>query len=129
MRFIDLFAGLGGFHLALSSLGHRCAFASEFDPDLADRRKFGDWEVNLSQAITALDVPMVQTDREPQLLQLFTNYSSLLEHQRTHFPELAILPSVNMLDGKAKQFDDGLYAALEQAILRETEPGLSLIHI
>jgi len=94
-----------------------------FDPDLVDRRKFGDWEVNLSQAITALDVPMVLSDREPQLLQLFPSYANLLEQQRTHFPELAILPSVNMLDGKAKQFDDGLYAALERALLRGAEPG------
>jgi DNA (cytosine-5)-methyltransferase 1 len=43
LRFVDLFSGLGGFHLALSRLGHKCVFASELKEDLRDlyARNFG----------------------------------------------------------------------------------------
>ena len=34
LRFIDLFAGLCGFHLALAHLGCYCVFASEIKDDL-----------------------------------------------------------------------------------------------
>jgi DNA (cytosine-5)-methyltransferase 1 len=43
MRFIDLFAGLGGFHVGLERLGHECVFASELDKNLQDlyEKNFG----------------------------------------------------------------------------------------
>lgn len=36
LRFADLFAGLGGFHVGLSRLGYHCVFASEYDDELRD---------------------------------------------------------------------------------------------
>lgn len=35
-RFVDLFAGLGGFHLALKALGGKCVFAAEWQDHLRD---------------------------------------------------------------------------------------------
>lgn len=34
MRFVDLFCGLGGFHLALQALNHKCVFACDIEEDL-----------------------------------------------------------------------------------------------
>jgi len=39
LKFVDLFAGMGGFHRALSRLGHECVFASEIDDELRDLYK------------------------------------------------------------------------------------------
>ena len=43
IRFVDLFAGLGGFHLAATRLGCKCVFASEINPKLRElyKQNFG----------------------------------------------------------------------------------------
>jgi DNA (cytosine-5)-methyltransferase 1 len=38
-RFIDLYAGLGGFHQGLHSMGHKCVWASEINEHLVDLYK------------------------------------------------------------------------------------------
>jgi DNA (cytosine-5)-methyltransferase 1 len=55
MKFIDLFAGLGGFHKALHELGHECVFASELDPLLREiyKRNWGE-DVNIHGDIKAI---------------------------------------------------------------------------
>lgn len=58
--FIDLFAGLGGFHLALQALGHKCVFASELKDDL---RKL--YELNFPGAPIFGDITKIKLEQIP----------------------------------------------------------------
>jgi DNA (cytosine-5)-methyltransferase 1 len=57
--FIDLFAGIGGFHLALSSLGAQCIFASEWDKSASEVyfRNFGFTPAGDITKIQEQDIP------------------------------------------------------------------------
>jgi DNA (cytosine-5)-methyltransferase 1 len=59
MRFIDLFAGLGGFHVALARLGHECVFASEIDPELQEayEKNFGFRPTGDIRLVKSRDIP------------------------------------------------------------------------
>jgi hypothetical protein len=99
-----------------------------FDPGLVDRRPLGEkgeWHINASAAVVKLDFPLIKPDQEPDLLTLHSSYAKAVGPN----PEArSVLPSVNLLDGKAKQFDDGLYAALDEAYYKGLENKL-LSHV
>src|SRR6476619_3749941 len=80
---------------------------TKFDPTLVDRRPLGDWQINQSEAVIRLDVPLIEPDRDKELLTLHPSYAAALAAAKRERSWVAMLPSVNLIDGKAKQFDDG----------------------
>lgn len=81
----------------------------KFDPTLAHPLPVKGWDVNFSRTMFKLDTPTLKPDYDAALLKLRPHYQAAIGSRRN------ILPSVNLVDGKAKQFDDGLYAALDLA--------------
>src|SRR4030065_2829917 len=60
MKFVDLFAGLGGFHLAASGLGAKCVFACDIDEQLR-----AIYEANFG-IIPAGDIREINTKKIPK---------------------------------------------------------------
>lgn len=58
-RYVDLFAGLGGFHVGLSKAGHECVFASELQEDLRRlyQKNFGLLPAGDIRKVSAEDIP------------------------------------------------------------------------
>ncbi|MCM2308653.1 MAG: DNA (cytosine-5-)-methyltransferase [Sulfuritalea sp.] len=136
-RFVDLFAGLGGFHLALHRLGGQCVFASEWKGHLRDL-----YEVNF-RIRPAGDITQVSPAEIPdhEILtagfpcqpfskagdqlgfectdqgNLFFNVATILQHKR---PQYFILENVpNLL-----KHDDGRTWLEIQSILGQSNKGL-----
>ena len=61
MKFIDLFAGLGGFHIALSRLGHKCVYACEINQTLNNL-----YQKNFPNIPIDLDITKVNLKKIPE---------------------------------------------------------------
>jgi DNA (cytosine-5)-methyltransferase 1 len=61
MRFIELFAGVGGFRLGLEQAGHECVWANEFQPKAASI-----YEYNFKHAPDGRDIRTVLPDEIPE---------------------------------------------------------------
>lgn len=111
MRFIDLFAGLGGFHLALRALGHQCVFASEIDETLRTlySENFGMAAAGDIRNVDAADIPphdilcagfpcqpfsKARDYSEPSDPELSELYLQILRIVQSHAPRLLILENV-----------------------------------
>ena len=92
-----------------------------FIPELTDRRPEGSWQINASAAVLRLDVPMLRPDGDAPLLVLRRSYADAIANAPYG---IKFLPSINLLDGKAKQFDDGLFAAVDLAYYKGLKPRL-----
>ena len=89
----------------------------EFILDLIDSRPLDIYgrscRINKSAAVIGLDVPGVIPDEAGWMNILRPSYVDVAETAKKQGKTL--LPSVNMINGKAKQFDDGLYACMDLA--------------
>lgn len=118
MRFADLCAGLGGFHIALSRLGHECVFACEIDPTLQSlyKKNFGIDAKGDIREIIAKDIPSheilcagfpcqpfskagAQNGLEcPRWGYLFDNLLRMLRYRRPNFIILENVPNLSYHD-------------------------------
>ena len=111
MGFVDLFAGLGGFHLALKNLGHKCVFASEIDESLR-ATYYGNFGMTPSGDIREVAVESIPSHdilcagfpcqpfskardySEPGDPELSELYLQILRVIRHHHPKFLILENV-----------------------------------
>ncbi len=82
--------------------------------------KYEDYTIkkDISRQVIRLDIPEVMSEYE-QVLPLYPTLKDIITPQSfsRHFPFI----SASIISAKAKQFDDGLYAAVEVALQKGTE--------
>lgn len=130
MKFIDLFAGLGGFHLAAKQLGIECVFASEINPKLRTtyRENFGLEPVGDIKKVHPKDVPSHDLLCAGFPCQPFskaggqmgwedavrgTVFFNIVEILKRHYPKFIILENVAHF---VKHDEGNTYARVKQSL-------------
>jgi DNA (cytosine-5)-methyltransferase 1 len=138
MKFIDLFAGLGGFHTALEKLGHQCVFASELKDGLASiyeknfgMKPHGDIRKIKSRDIPAHDILCAGFPCQPfskagmqKGLEDETNgnlFNQIVRILRYHTPSYFILENVQNLAKHANEETYSLMSNILRGIGYEVE--------
>lgn len=88
-KFIDLFAGIGGFHLAMHKLGGECVFASEIDSHAKKMQGFPDsfeFPVSPTQAIKQLG-NSVAVDAVKAVGKNVISYMNSLENEKQNMSQ------------------------------------------
>ena len=118
MRFIDLFSGLGGFHIALRNLGHECVFASEVDETLRTTYE-QNFRMNVSGDIREVAVESIpehdvlcagfpcqpfskardySNPEDPELSELYLQILRIIQHHRPKYLILENVPNFERHD-------------------------------
>ena len=117
-KFVDLFAGIGGFHAALGALGGKCVYASEWDKDAAliyerNWNREPDGDITLAANDEIMEVPKhdvlvggfpcqpfsksgKQMGMEETRGTLFWNIAKIID---AHKPTLVLLENVQNITG------------------------------
>ncbi len=131
LKFIDLFAGIGGFRLALEALGHQCVFSSEIDEYSCEayeknfnERPFGDITKIPAEEIPEHDVICAgfpcqsfsiignRKGFDDKRGLLFYEITRIANHHKPKFIILENVPQIVSID------DGKIFEVIEQDILK-----------
>ena len=139
-KFVDLFAGIGGFHAALGALGGECVYASEWDKDAARiyERNWNlkpDGDITLAANDEVMDVPAhdvlvggfpcqpfsksgKQMGMEETRGTLFWNIAKIIE---THKPSIVLLENVRNIAGPRHMHEWEVIIQTLRAVVQKNE--------
>ena len=84
----------------------------EFVPERVASHPVHGSNINFSGTLFSLDIELLKPDIDLNIIGFHKNYRDALQSVQSN--GIPVLPSVNLIDEKSRQFDERLYAALEQ---------------